>query len=156
MAIYTVTIPYKFAGLNDYTLACRGNKFSGATMKKQTQKAITPYLKKLPEFKCPIRIDFVWTEANRRRDPDNCCFAKKFILDALVALGKIPNDNMTYIKGFSDAFEVGSDYKVTLTIKEDEEDEHNNTEKVRRRPKERNKSGSKRDGRPSEAIQADH
>lgn len=116
--VWTVEIPYKFAGLNDYVLACRGNKFSGATMKKQTQKAITPYLKKLPEFKRPIRIDFTWTEANRRRDPDNCCFAKKFILDVLVTLGKIPNDNMTYIKGFSDSFEVGKEYKVTLVITE--------------------------------------
>jgi len=119
--IWTVEIPYKFAGLNDYVFACRGNKFSGATMKKQTQKAITPYLKKLPEFKNPIRIDFTWTEANRRRDPDNCCFAKKFILDVLVTLGKIPNDNMTYIKGFSDSFEIGKDYKVTLVITEVEQ-----------------------------------
>ena len=45
-------------------------------------------------------------------------FGKKFILDALVTLGKIPNDNMTYIKGFSDSFEVGKEYKVTLVITE--------------------------------------
>lgn len=120
---WIVEIPYKFAGLNDYTFACRGNKFSGATMKKQTQKAITPYLKKLPEFKHPIRIDFLWEEANARRDPDNTAFAKKFILDTLVTLGKIPNDNMKYIKGFSDSFAISEtkDYKVTLKITEVDE-----------------------------------
>lgn len=118
---WTVEIIYKFAGLNDYTFACRGNKFAGANMKKQTQKAIAPYLKPLPEFKKPIRIDFIWTEKNRRRDPDNVGFGKKFILDTLVSLGKIPNDNMTYIKGFSDSFEVGEDYKVTLIITEVDE-----------------------------------
>lgn len=118
--VYRVTIPYKFPSLNNYTLACRGNRYSGAKMKKEVQKAITPYLKKLPEFKHPIRIDSLWEEANMRRDPDNCCFAKKFILDALVTLGKIPNDNLKYIKGFSDSFLISKDkeYKVTLTITE--------------------------------------
>lgn len=118
--VYKVTIPYKFPSLNNYTLACRGNRYSGAKMKKDVQKNIATYLKKLPEFKHPIRIDFLWEEANMRRDPDNCCFAKKFILDALVTLGKIPNDNMKYIKGFSDSFAISKnkEYKVTLTITE--------------------------------------
>lgn len=118
MAVFKAIIPYKFPSLNEYVLACRGNRYSGANMKKKVQKDISLYLKKLPTFSTPIRIDTTWQEANRKRDPDNCCFAKKFILDALVALGKIPNDNMTYIKGFSDSFEVGKDYKVTLKITE--------------------------------------
>ena len=121
--VYKVTIPYKFPSLNNYTLACRGNRYSGAKMKKDVQKSIANCLKKLPEFKHPIRIDFLWEEANMRRDPDNCCFAKKFILDSLVTLGKIPNDNMKYIKGFSDSFAISKnkEYKVTLTITEVEQ-----------------------------------
>lgn len=121
---WTVEIPYKFAGLNDYTFACRGNKFSGASMKKKIQKAIIPYLKKLPDFKNPIAIDFTWVEANARRDPDNVAFAKKFILDTLVTLGKIPNDNMKYIRGFTDRFCINEkkDYRVEITIREVEDD----------------------------------
>lgn len=67
----------------------------------------------------PVTIDFLWTEKNNRRDYDNLSsLGRKFILDALVASGKLPDDNRKYVRGFSDAFELGKDYKVTLTIKE--------------------------------------
>ena len=117
----TITIPYKFPSLNAYTLACRGNRYSGAKMKKDVQKGISPYLNKLPKLKPPIHIDFFWEEKDKRRDPDNVAFAKKFVLDAMVILGKIPNDTQKYISGFSDSFAIGPDYKVTLTITEVED-----------------------------------
>ena len=42
----------------------------------------------------------------------------------LVTLGKIPNDNMKYIKGFTDSFQISEkkDYRVEITIREVEDD----------------------------------
>ena len=114
-------IPYKFCGLNDYTLACRKNKFAGANLKKQTQAEISPYIAKLPQIKKPVKVHFLWQEANRRRDPDNCCFAQKFILDEMVKQQRIPNDTGQWIRGLYHDFTYGKDYKVTLTITEVDE-----------------------------------
>ena len=70
-------------------------------------------------MKKPIWIDFLWTEKNKRRDYDNISsLGRKFVLDAFVASGKLPDDNRKYVTGFSDSFEVGKDYRITLTIKE--------------------------------------
>ena len=121
MAIYTVTIPYKFYSLNEYTEANRRNPHKGANMKREMEEAITPYIDMLPVITKPITISFEWQEANMKRDPDNVAFNKKPILDTMVRLGKIRNDNMKVVKGFKDDFTVGKDYKVTLTIREVEE-----------------------------------
>lgn len=121
MGVYTVTIPYKFCGLNDYTLACRKNKFAGANLKKKTQTDISPYLSKLPQIKKPVRILFLWQENDKRRDPDNLAFAQKFILDEMVKLQKIPNDTGRWIRGLYHEFAYGKGYKVTLTITEVDE-----------------------------------
>ena len=120
--IYRVTIPYKFCGLNDYTLACRKNKFAGANLKKKTQADISPYLSKLPQIKNPVKIIFLWQEKDKRRDPDNCSFAQKFILDEMVKLQKIPNDTGKWIRGLYHNFTYGDSYQVSLTIIEEDDD----------------------------------
>ena len=55
-----------------------------------------------------IRLLFQWQERKRNRDPDNVCAAKKFVLDALVKAGVIPNDGWENIHGFTDEFLVGT------------------------------------------------
>ena len=134
--IYRVTIPYKFCGLNDYTLACRKNKFAGANLKKKTQADISPYLSKLPQVKNPVKILFLWQEKDKRRDPDNVSFAQKFILDEMVKLQKIPNDTGRWIRGLYHSFIYGDSYQVQLTIIEDNNDTegttHSRDEKVGR------------------------
>jgi Holliday junction resolvase RusA-like endonuclease len=47
-------------------------------------------------------VRFEWHEKTKRRDADNIAFAKKFILDALVKMGVLPNDSRKYVKGFYD------------------------------------------------------
>lgn len=125
--IYRVTIPYKFCGLNDYTLACRKNKFAGANLKKKTQADISPYLSKLPQIKNPVKIIFLWQEKDKRRDPDNCSFAQKFILDEMVKLQKIPNDTGRWIRGLYHNFTYGDSYQVSLTIIEEDDDSKGST-----------------------------
>lgn len=95
-------------GLNDYTKACRTNKFAGNKMKQENEGHIIPFIRsqlKDERFE-RVSIRFNWIEPNKRRDPDNVAFAKKFILDALVKEGVIKNDTLKYIEHFEDYFYV--------------------------------------------------
>lgn len=113
-----VVIPLKLPSLNEYVNACRTNKFAGGKMKKDAQRDISIFLKRLPTYKAPVRIRFHWVEKNAKRDLDNIAFAKKFILDALVESGKLVDDSRKWVVGFEDEFSLGKDYAVILTIEE--------------------------------------
>lgn len=111
-------IPLKLPSANDYIKACRTNPHVGAKMKAKTEVAIAAYIVWLPKFKNPVKIQFHWIESNGRRDLDNICFAKKFILDALVKCGKLKDDNRKCVTSFTDVFSYGDETKVILTIQE--------------------------------------
>lgn len=115
---YRVEIPLKLPSLNEYINECRKNKYAGANMKKQIESDIAIFINKLPKFNSAIKINFTWVESNKRRDLDNICFAKKFILDALVKAGKMKDDNRNHVVGFTDKFEYDKENKVILEIKE--------------------------------------
>ena len=110
----------KLPSLNDYIAACRANKFQGANFKEEIETVIGWAIRQAVckgELKAtdkPHILKFTWTEANRRRDCDNICSARKFILDALQKSKIIPNDNQKYIRGFYDVFEIGEDYSVKV------------------------------------------
>lgn len=55
---------------------------------------------------------------NEKRDLDNICFAKKFILDALVKARVLENDNKSHIHGFIDKFEYANKSKVIVELEE--------------------------------------
>jgi Holliday junction resolvase RusA-like endonuclease len=101
----------KLSGLNEYINACRVNRYKGAQMKKQEQERCMWHIKtQIPKkLKTPLKLSFLWLEPNMKRDLDNICFAKKFILDALVQTGKIPNDGWRDVQGFEDHFGVDPD-----------------------------------------------
>lgn len=72
-------------------------------MKQECQQELYYYLCKLPVFKKPLKIHFTWIEKNKRRDLDNIsAVGKKFILDTLQLCGKLKNDNLNYVVGFTD------------------------------------------------------
>lgn len=116
--MYKVEIPMKLPSCNEYINECRRNKYAGAKMKKEIDKIIGYYLIKLPRFEKPVKIHFHWVEGNKRRDLDGICFAKKFILDAMVKKGKLTDDNRKYVIGFTDEFSYGKETKVILEIEE--------------------------------------
>lgn len=95
--------------LNEYTRACRGNKYAAASMKKNAENlifwCIRSQLKNWRTDK-PIYLRYLWIEKNRRKDKDNIAFAHKFIQDALVKAGTIPNDGWKNIVGWEDSFGV--------------------------------------------------
>ena len=118
-----VEIPMKLPSLNEYVNVCRTNKYKAAKYKKNLEDDIMMFLGRLPVFENPVVIHFHWIEGNKRRDLDNICFAKKFILDALVKAGKLSDDNRKIVTAFTDTFEYGDETKVILDI----EEVHNDT-----------------------------
>ena len=110
-------IPFRLPGLNEYTRACRASRYAGADMKKITEHDIMPFFNQLEPVKGPVKICFIWHEKNKRRDPDNIAFGKKFILDALVNSGRIEGDSAKYIKGLKDGFSFGEKDGVEVYIK---------------------------------------
>ena len=95
-------------GLNDYTRACRTNRYIGNNMKQDNENHITLFIcNQLSDERFErVAIRFNWFEPNRKRDPDNIAFAKKYILDALVKEGVLKNDSQKYIEHFEDYFYV--------------------------------------------------
>lgn len=114
----SVTIKGKLPSLNEYIEAERTNRHIAAKMKRETEQFIVWQLKRMKPIERKICIRFIWYEETARRDPDNVCFAKKFILDAMQKCGKLKNDNSKWIAGFSDSFVYGHGQGVILDISE--------------------------------------
>ena len=113
-----VEIPLKLPSLNDYTKMCRADGRYANKVKQNLEQQIGFFLIQLPRFERPVKIRFTWVESNKRRDLDNICFAKKFILDAMVKYGKLKDDNRKCVTGFTDEFDYGDKNKVILEIEE--------------------------------------
>ena len=111
-------------GLNDYTGACRANPHAGAAMKRKAENRIKNAMHVFYHDDDPDEpgsdqydVTFTWAEKSRRRDPDNIAFAKKFILDVLVAEGIIPNDRASTIASFTDRFTYSKEQGYGVTVR---------------------------------------
>lgn len=109
MARAKLIIHGRLDNLNDYTKACRTDPRVGNRMKHKNEDFITGYIMqqlKGIQFEGKAYLHFRWVEPNKNRDLDNVCFAKKFILDALVANKVIQTDGWRGVEGFTDEFGV--------------------------------------------------
>ena len=122
---YIFTIQGKLNNLNDYTKACRTNRYLGAKMKDENEKVVAYYIaEQLKDITIEkqVHISYSWYEPNQKRDLDNIAFAKKFIQDALVSTGVLKNDGWKNISGFEDKFFIDKDNPhITVEIEEMEE-----------------------------------
>ena len=120
MKEYSFTIKGTMTGLNEYTNACRGNKFQGAMIKATEGMRVKVQARALKGLRLKrVELQFNWYEKNKRRDLDNIAFAKKFVLDALQDLSVIENDGWKNIAGFSDSFFVDKNNpRVEVVLKE--------------------------------------
>jgi len=76
---------------------------------KKTWTTIVMYEAKKQLYKITypkLHLEFFWYTKNKRKDPDNVAFAKKYILDGIKEAGIIPDDSMTYIVSFADFFHI--------------------------------------------------
>lgn len=113
----------RLAGLNEYTKACRANRYVGARMKEDNERkvkyAIMTSHVGLVKLERKVKITYRWYEENKRRDLDNIAFAKKFIQDALVEWGTLQGDGWRHIIGFSDEFYIDKDNpRIEVEIEE--------------------------------------
>lgn len=112
----------RLIALNEYTTACRKNRFAGASLKKNTQEQIKREIRAesgLKRVSGRAYLTFNWYEPNQKRDKDNVAFAKKFILDALVEEGVLTSDGWRVIDGFADNFFVDKENpRIEVEIKE--------------------------------------
>ena len=118
---YKFEINKRLMGLNEYTEENRTNKYKGAEAKKDEEEYIIWEIKRqLRNIKIdkPVIGHFTWIEENKKRDLDNICFAKKFILDALVKSGVLKNDNRKIITNFTDSFKYEEKSKVIVELEE--------------------------------------
>lgn len=100
------TVPGQLAGLNEYTKACRTHWAPGARLKREQTEAVAWCCKGLKPVKGPVTVCCHWVEPDRARDLDNIAFGKKFVLDALVEDGVLPDDNQDWVVGLRDTFAV--------------------------------------------------
>lgn len=121
-----IFIPHKFTTLNEYISAERRNKYIAAKIKNDETKIVVAYLYKLTKLE-KVKIDyqavykFTWHLKNKKLDPDNVAFARKFLLDGMVLSGLIENDGQKQIKGFTDDFVIDKDEGVEIIIQGVEE-----------------------------------
>ncbi len=94
--------------LNDYTAACRANRYVGAKFKQEVEEVIGWSIrqaltsKSLHKPNKAVMVRFEWHERTKKRDADNIASAKKFILDALVKMEVLKDDSRKFVKGFYD------------------------------------------------------
>ena len=102
------TIPGELPGLNEYIHAINRNRHIGNHLKQDTQEAIQwavrAQIGRGHEITHPVTIRFLWASRTAKKDIDNVSAAKKFILDALVSMGILPNDTRKWVRGFTDEF----------------------------------------------------
>ena len=109
-----ITIDGEFTDLNKYINAERTNRFKASKIKKEETERVFFAIKalNLSAYKGnPTEITFTWFVKDKKKDADNIAFAKKFILDGMVAARIIPSDNRRVINRFYDKVYVDKDYQ---------------------------------------------
>ena len=114
----TFRVNGRLDGLNEYTRACRSNKYAGAKLKKRNQAKVVRAIEDagLKPLRGNVSLVITWYDkpgANgRHRDKDNIAFAKKFVLDGMVEAGLIADDDWATVIGFTDLFVESDDEGV--------------------------------------------
>lgn len=114
---YIFIIEGELTDLNTYIKALNSNRYSGNELKQINTfdaKVACNDLPPITEF--PVYITMIWRCKNKRKDPDNIAFAKKFILDGMVQAKVIPDDSFKYIAGFKDVFHVSDEPCIEVNI----------------------------------------
>ena len=114
-----ITIPGELCDLNTYINAERTHRQAGAKIKKRETQMVEWVVRSLkkPHIDYPVMIHNTWHTKDKKKDPDNVAFAKKFILDGMVKAGLLKNDGRKQIIGFSDSFKVDKNNpRVDITI----------------------------------------
>ena len=118
------TIKGELTDLNNYISAMNKNRYAGNSKKQQNTHVVALYARKAKQdglaiTNYPITLEIDWYVPNRRKDPDNIAFAKKYILDGMQQSELIRNDGFKEIAGWTERFHIDKDNpRVVIKIKE--------------------------------------
>ena len=102
-----IVIEGELVDLNSYIDAERGHRMKAAELKElYTNFVRYQTMKQKPITLYPVIIQIDWYTKDKKKDPDNISFAKKFILDAFVLNKILVNDGRGQIEAFRDNFYV--------------------------------------------------
>lgn len=117
----------QFCDLNTYINAERRNRFIAAKIKKDATETILRLLSQneIDPITEKSSFSFMWYVPNKRKDPDNVSFGAKYIFDALVRSGILPDDTMQWVHCIHHYFLIDKERpRVEIIITTDEgEDE---------------------------------
>lgn len=104
-------IPGRLPGLNDINRANRSGWQSGNSQMRAAKNTCIKAVEEagLKPFDGHVSIGFTWIEPNNRRDLGNIRAGEKFISDALVSCGIIPDDGPRYVRRMFDVFACNPD-----------------------------------------------
>lgn len=112
-----IVIRGSLTDLNTYINAERRNRFLGAKIKKQNTEEVMWQTKGIQPIKeYPIEVHIDWYVKDQRKDPDNICFSKKFILDGLVENGILVNDGQKQIAKFVDHIFNSKEERIEISL----------------------------------------
>jgi len=81
-----------------------------AKKKKEWTNLVAWQAKKMAKIKeYPITFEINWYMKNKKKDPDNVAFAKKYIFDGLVTAGVLENDGSKQITGWTEVISLDRD-----------------------------------------------
>jgi Holliday junction resolvase RusA-like endonuclease len=103
------TIPGELCDLNTFIKAANASRW-GANEIKQVETTRCATMARNARLGAvlgyPVRVLFAWYSKDKRKDLDNICYSKKFVLDGLVQAGVLEDDSRKYVSGFADSFFV--------------------------------------------------
>jgi len=109
-------IPGPLPGRNEAEAAARSNRYKAAKMKHDwtlhCQCAVCGNCKPFDR----VKVNLIWVEKNRRRDPDNIMGGIKYVLDGIVNAGILKNDGWKQIASIENKFETGINPGVWVTL----------------------------------------
>jgi Holliday junction resolvase RusA-like endonuclease len=112
-----IIIKGELPDLNTYTDANRAHYRKGAKLKKEATELVAWQVKGRKKVEGAYTLSLHWTFPNKKKDPDNIIFAKKFILDGLQTAGIVKNDSCRYFKGIDyETWEFGDEAQVEVII----------------------------------------
>jgi len=113
-----IVLEGEFPNLNQEISHAKSHFAIYAKYKKEWTWMVELQCRTLPPIKeYPVSITFTWVTKNKRKDPDNVAFAKKYILDGLVHAGILENDSRKFIHSIQDFFATATNPYVIVEIK---------------------------------------
>lgn len=118
-----LTFRGELPSLNKYINVDRTNRFEGARMKRNATDSVHWECKEQlsRNFNTIITeayISILWICKNKKEDPDNISFEKKYILDGLQTAGVISGDGWKNVCGFEDDYAIDAeDPRVEVTLR---------------------------------------